>query len=39
MVSEKQPHGGEQSQGGVRDIKADIIEGLDDRMPALKRFF
>jgi len=28
-----------QPQGGPRDVKADIIEGLDDCVPALKGFF
>ena len=39
--TERRPQGGvgEQSTAGARDIKEDIIKGLVDTLPALKRFF
>ena len=35
----KEPHEGEQPKAGLRDIKEDIAKGLDETLPALKRFF
>jgi hypothetical protein len=43
MIKGKEPEGkrksGEPTMAGFRDIKEDIVKGLGNTLPALKRFF